>query len=522
MTKLCTGYVALAVLMASSVVYAADVAPNPINKTPPLAPSWTGFYLGFGVGYRTTRTDVSLESETSNLLAREGGFGQPYDGTGFRASPYAGFNWQFAPQWVAGIEADAGLNKQTTTRGGIPLPSLLVQAELSGADTLSVRTTWDASVRGRVGYLLTPSTLAYVTGGIAWQRYEFTSTCQCRLDEIGFFLSPTIAIASTTRAGWTIGGGLETAISGRWLARTEYRYSDFGTFPFAVERAGELDNDPLSSADSLNVKLRSHMATFGLAYKFGDPIAGPGTQAFASATPGAMSWSGFYAGLGLGVRMARDDLTETTLAADAVPVSLDGVASNQSFDGTAFRASPYVGINWQFAPQWVAGLEADAGFGGQKTTLPGFVSPAQRGLSGSDFLAVKTTWDASLRGRIGYLLTPATLVYATTGIAWQHYNVLSVCSSPECTAISSDTLVLGGEAISASKLKMGWTVGGGIEAALWDHWRIRAEYRYADFGTSSFTVTRPADEVDVNTVTDVFDVNLRTHTVTFGLAYLFN
>jgi outer membrane immunogenic protein len=53
------------------------------------------------------------------------------------------------------------------------------------------------------------------------------------------------------------------------------------------------------------------------------------------------------------------------------------------------------------------------------------------------------------------------------------------------------------------------------------HWLARAEYRYADYGHSSFTTARTGIDRDVNPTVDVFDVALRTHTVNFGLAYKF-
>jgi len=66
-------------------------------------------------------------------------------------------------------------------------------------------------------------------------------------------------------------------------------------------------------------------------------------------------------------------------------------------------------------------------------------------------------------------------------------------------------------------------VGGGIETALSAHWLARAEYRYADYGRSSFTTARTTSpDFGSQTITDVFDVALRTHTVNFGLAYKFD
>ena len=91
--------------------------------------------------------------------------GQAFDGIGFRASPYAGFNWQFAPRWVAGIEGDAGFARQTSTRASFAVPFPLSEADLGASNRFAVRTAWDASLRGRLGFLLTPSTLVYARTG---------------------------------------------------------------------------------------------------------------------------------------------------------------------------------------------------------------------------------------------------------------------------------------------------------------------------------------------------------------------
>jgi outer membrane immunogenic protein len=141
------------------------------------------------------------------------------DGLGFRASPYFGYNWQFAPRWVTGVEGDVGFARQTSVRAAFPVPLALAEVDPSGTDILTVKATWDASLRGRLGFLVTPSTLAYATGGVAWQHYDVTSTCGCT----GIVnLTPKVVSDSTTKAGWTVGGGLETVLWGNWLARAEY------------------------------------------------------------------------------------------------------------------------------------------------------------------------------------------------------------------------------------------------------------------------------------------------------------
>jgi outer membrane immunogenic protein len=517
------GSVALAVQVVASLAQAADLkAAAAYASVPPItASSWTGFYAGLGLGFRASRTDLTTTSATrgGGALNLAGvATSQPFDGTSFHMSPYAGFNWQFAPQWVAGIEGDYGFGQRTTTLGGFPFSpgvSNFVNTNAS-ADSLAVKTTWDASLRGRLGFLVTPISMAYVTGGAAWQHDEVASTC-ASANCVGLTISPANFTNSATKTGWTLGGGLEVALWRHWLARAEYRYSDFGGTPYTMTRTSV--NGVI--VDNFDVKLHTHTATFGLAYKFGDPIASGifGDEHGAVRTDAAlhaMSWSGLYAGFGFGARASRTDLKTSSVTIDGTPVDLANSANNQDFDGTAFRANPYAGFNWQFAPQWVAGIDGDFGFAEGTITRAGFAfSPGLFVLdSQSDHLTVKTTWDAGLRGRFGVLPTPATMLYATVGIAWQHYEANSICAGPFCAALNFVPAIF-----TNSVTKTGWSLGGGIETAVWGNWFARGEYRYADFGTAPFTIARTST---LGATIDTFDVKLRTHTVTFGLAYKFN
>jgi outer membrane immunogenic protein len=513
------GWGALAMLMVAGPAQAGEPKEKAKFNTPAVAPvSWTGFYAGLGLGFRASHTDATTTSQIINGNPVD--FSDfvpslPFDGAGFRTSPYLGFNWQFAPQWVAGIEGDAGFASQTTTRAGFSAAPVTGSDGTLG-DGLAMKVTWDTSLRGRVGYLLTPATIAYATGGVGWQHYDLTSICVslCAITNV----SPPIVTGSTTKSGWTVGGGFETALAGHWLARAEYRYVDFGFAPFAIARSGGGD----SQVENLDVKLRTHVATFGLAYKFGDAVApydfGVAPGALAKATSVPTSWTGFYAGLGIGARASRSDLI-TTSSVQVDPIDLAGLAISQPFDGVAFRASPYGGFSWQFAPQWIAGVEGDVGFANQTTTLGGFfgASPVSISNDPADSLVVKTKWDASLRGRFGFLLSPRTLAYATAGAAWQHFAVISTCGTTDPVFECAD---LNPKVVTSSITKAGWTAGGGFETSLWGPWLARADYRYADFGATplriarTFTGNLPA--------VDTFDVKLRTHTVTFGLAYKFN
>ena len=170
---------------------------GPLGAGVPVA-TWGGFYVGVGVGFRADEADTHVTSTTFsqvgfpvlNLLTGCGDLpcttGEPVRGPAFRVAPYAGFNWQVAPQWVVGAEADYGFARHTATLNAMFYPS-----GLSGVatDSFEVKTRWDASARLRAGYLLAPNFLLYATGGAAWMRLETTSNCAVTPAAFGILLS---------------------------------------------------------------------------------------------------------------------------------------------------------------------------------------------------------------------------------------------------------------------------------------------------------------------------------------------
>jgi outer membrane immunogenic protein len=248
-----------------------------------------------------------------------------------------------------------------------------------------------------------------------------------------------------------------------------------------------------------------------------------GRQASVYMSPlAASSWTGFYLGIGGGARRARTDISTSLVEVvvdqpDNVIFSSD--SGSATVQGTTARVSPYAGFNWQIAPQWVAGVEADVGFGRQTAKVTGFPFSPGFGNTGDagDSQSVKTTWDGSLRGRLGFLVTPVTMAYATAGVAMQHFEVTSTCGVNSCVNNGFNFPV-----VTKSIDKAGWTLGGGIEVALWSHWLLRAEYRYADLGSQPFSLTRNQFVVPFHFIKDRFDASMRTQTVNFGIAYVFN
>jgi outer membrane immunogenic protein len=542
-TKLLLG--GLATVFLASAASAADLPLKASSSAAASATPWSGFYLGGGIGFLASNTGETLHSLSFGGLGTrtpaqvEPGTttSEPLNGIAFRTSLYAGYNLQVARQWVLGIEGDLGTADHSTTFAGLAFPDQGLQS-FAAADGITARTKWDASARGRVGFLVAPATLIYVSGGAAWQHYELTTNCVSLCTDFGtsfggpFSITPAVTTNSATKVGWTMGGGVETALGGHWFARADYRFADFGTSTFTITRNTTfLLFNPI--VNTFDVPFRTHTATFGLAYKFGDEVSPSSASAGLSdnvlpvkalatkARAAPASWSGLYAGLGIGPRASRTDATTTGPNDPTLLAGPNGApgATSQPLNGTAFRGSPYVGWNWQIAPRWVVGIEGDVGFANQTTSLPGVgFSPAIFSFTGSENnnFAVRTTWDASARGRVGFLSTPATLLYATAGAAWQHFDVISTCGSqPGGTECGGLTPLV----VTNSATKVGWTAGLGAETMLGGNWLARAEYRYADFGTSSFTITR-----NVNlggSFSSNFDVGLRTHTVTFGVSYKF-
>jgi outer membrane immunogenic protein len=272
----------------------ADAAGLPL-KAPNLVAyhDWSGFYTGLGLGARSSVVDATTASAIETYQPALGiapldlltaglcpcSDGQSLGKTSLRIAPYIGFNWQFAPRWLAGIEGEWGWSSGSRTVDGMMYSTTATQS----VGSYSVKSTWDASLRGRLGFLLKPNVLLYTTGGAAWLHLEQTSFCptdtaasNCQTVAPGGTFGPSSISDSTTRLGWTIGGGVEAMLPSRWILRGEYRYADFGTWsPTDVRTCAPQNSGTcfITGADTItvteNVRVRTHTFTFGIARKFG-------------------------------------------------------------------------------------------------------------------------------------------------------------------------------------------------------------------------------------------------------------
>jgi outer membrane immunogenic protein len=255
-------------LMLAVPAAAADLRPAPAAyKAPPPVPafSWTGAYAGVSVGARfadTTwnTTAITLPPGPPDPTSTPASF----DSTTARVGGYLGYNWQVAPLWVAGAEADFAWGRNDKTRGGIPGtfgPTGLANTPAAATvDSSNVKPNWDGSLRARVGYTIAPNWLLYATGGLAFQQADLNAACTGAV--ISWCITARNETDSTTQLGWTIGGGVEAAVTGNWLMRAEYRYADYGNIDHTFF-TGTIDQVVMHEA------LKTHTALLGLAYKFG-------------------------------------------------------------------------------------------------------------------------------------------------------------------------------------------------------------------------------------------------------------
>jgi outer membrane immunogenic protein len=272
--------VAIAALTAVGTIaaQAADLptrkeAPAPVFVPPPF--TWTGFYIGVNAGgiwpsgsRSATIFDPAAAANGGFLSASfPGGLGS--QSAGFIGGGQAGYNWQTGA-FVLGIETDfdgTTLSK-SFNNVGVPFAGAGVPAILAG-DFLSVNgkasLSWLGTTRARVGFVATPDNrlMIYATGGIA---YGGGSSNFSVFDAAtGSFWTGN---PSSTRVGWTLGGGVEYAVTNNVTIKGEYLYADLGSSTFnTVGNAFAAANFPGVYATA---KLNYNASIFraGVNYKF--------------------------------------------------------------------------------------------------------------------------------------------------------------------------------------------------------------------------------------------------------------
>jgi outer membrane immunogenic protein len=201
-----------ALLPASSVLAAdLDIPPPPVEELRPATYDWSGAYVGAWAGVACmdgTATDTNIP--TTYLLA----------GCGGKGGGLVGYNYQI-DSLVLGVEADYGWGGKIAEN---PDPAVAISYKLNSIGTL----------RGRVGYAI-DDTLIFATGGLAYANAELSGLA-------GPAPSTPFAI-DQNYMGWTIGGGIEQAVTDNFHLRFDYLYTKMGTENYSPCGACSVDVD---------------------------------------------------------------------------------------------------------------------------------------------------------------------------------------------------------------------------------------------------------------------------------------
>jgi outer membrane immunogenic protein len=210
---------------------AAPMLPPP----PPPPPMWTGFYAGLNLGGGWSANSVNPNQLTPYVSTADGQlFLFPGNGNGGNnaggvvGGGQIGYNYQFGSNFLVGLETDiqgtsmrSGGNSNSVLYPDPNFPGQFLYPLVPGGNP-GIALNWFGTVRGRAGWLFTPTLLLYGTAGFAYGG-----------------VSGGFSNYSNTRTGWTAGGGVEWMFMPNWSAKAEYLYTDLNsggqTGPFGFQ-----------------------------------------------------------------------------------------------------------------------------------------------------------------------------------------------------------------------------------------------------------------------------------------------
>ncbi len=305
-----------ATALSFTLTASALAADLPSTKAPIIEPppplTWTGFYVGLNAGgtfdasgnsyvvdaplFLNQRTDGSGRrgAATSAAAAAAGTGWLGTNNGGFIGGGQVGYNYQFGTglggfgsAWLVGVEADiqgvAGDSGRTNLSSAAAIPAAPVFTPgnvVIGVTQVSKALDYIGTVRGRIGFLFTPTLLLYGTGGLAYGGVNSsTSQFQVATDPFfGPFLTPAWATAgsfSDTLTGWTAGGGVEWMFAPNWSAKLEYLYYDLGSINYSngvsasFINVGALVGQPnFVNGSWTSVRFEGHIVRAGVNYHF--------------------------------------------------------------------------------------------------------------------------------------------------------------------------------------------------------------------------------------------------------------
>ncbi|MCR9138389.1 MAG: outer membrane beta-barrel protein [Alphaproteobacteria bacterium] len=378
-TAIIAASLAVTVPATAADLYIAPEPPAPIISGESVY-NWTGFRVGIGFG--TTMMNNYLRAPALAAGSTTiGGLGD----RGFVGTLSAGYDHALANGVIVGASVLGRYGDADTSVTG-------------GGTSAEIKADYGFDVVGRLGYSITPRTMAYLLGGYSWQHFKLSGT------------GPTVS-QNWGASGYVVGFGTETAIRDNWTWSSEYRYANYGSEGVTPWR-GNIDPVIHSFYTSINYR----------------PNGGPSGQTMA---PVIHDWNGLKVGGALGIGVALNKITTT------------GGTVFDKMSNEAFLADVNIGYDREFGAKWLGGVVLAAGYDGGRSQL---VSTGGASIAKTEDFG----FDAMLR--VGRKINNQTLAYVIGGYSWQKMSTTIAGTGTNSTGVSGFTIGTGSEFALSEKL----------------------------------------------------------------------
>lgn len=193
------------------------------------------------------------------------------------------------------------------------------------------------------------------------------------------------------------------------------------------------------------------------------------------------SWTGFYAGVNLGLAF-----NDAQLTAQQLGFSIPSTNYNMTSNFSTLSSGIQLGYLYQFPNSVVTGIEASTTFNNnQKNT---FIYNSEFNFDVYDRFVFRNQMQTSLKGRVGRAQAWDNIIflpYLTTGASFANVGLTYQNE--------------GGDYYSNTTTQLGWLIGAGVEWVFMQHWSVRAEYSFVDYGQ--------AIKLNIPSVYELDDVN---------------
>ncbi len=177
-----------------------------------------------------------------------------------------------------------------------------------------------------------------------------------------------------------------------------------------------------------------------------------------------MRWTGFYAGIEGGITF-----NDVQLRSQQLGFISPSETCNSHANFSSFYPGIQVGYMYQLTNDLISGIEANFSFYTRQQDT--FSCHCDTLVNVSDRFSFRNRMQSTIKGRLGRALN------------WQQRTFF-----PYLTVGTSFTNVMlaykneGGDHYANRNTHAGWLVGIGLEWSLKQHWSLRAEYNYANYG----------------------------------------